>query len=128
MAVVAETKKDLNVFFASMALVFPGYCENCGEKLKNYSPFDRRKQTCHILPKTENGGFPTVATHPQNKVFMCCDSGCYGHSKFDNGDSSDRIKMNVYNLAVERFKTFEHLLTPRERIKAYKYLKIDYVP
>lgn len=119
-----EEKKDLNVFFAEQALIFPKHCENCGEPLNAYSVFDRRKMTCHILQKTSSGGFPTVATHPQNKLFMCCMQGCYGHEKYDNGDASDRIKMPVYSIAVERFKMFEHLLTPREKIKAYKYLNL----
>jgi len=119
-----KIKKDLNVFFAEQALVFPERCEECGDRLNGSTMFDRRKSTCHILPKTASGGFPSVATHPQNKLFMCCMGGCHGHERFDNGDANDRIKMNVYSKAVERFKTFEHLLTPREHVRALKLLKL----
>jgi hypothetical protein len=117
-----ESSKELNVFFADASLVFPVYCENCGEKLLNTGSFTRRSQTCHILPKTASGGFPSVATHPSNKVFMCCFSGCYGHGNWDNQDANKRKSMSVYDLAIERFRKFEHLLTEQEKLKAYKYL------
>lgn len=120
-----EVKKGLNVFFASQALQFPSHCENCERPLLPYTSFDKRKMTCHILPKTAHGGFPSVAIHPSNRIFMCCDDGCYGHGKWDNGDASDRIKMNVYNLAIERFEALKSLLSPKELIKANKYLNIN---
>jgi len=120
-----EVKKGLNVFFAEQALKFPVHCENCNARLHGNTMFDRRKQTCHILPKRNDFGFPSVAVHPQNRVFMCCQTGCYGHERWDNGDAADRIKMAVYPVAVERFKSFEHLLTPKELIKAYKYLNLE---
>lgn len=114
-----EIKKQLNVYFASQALVFPARCENCGEYLDQS---EKRSQTCHILPKSI---FKTVATHPANKIFMCCFSGCYGHAKFDDGDSKTRMSMPVYSLAVERFKSFENDLYLKDKIRAYKYLGLD---
>lgn len=119
-----KVKKDLNVFFASQALIFPESCEECDGRLNGSTMFDRRKSTCHILPKTSSGGFPSIATHPQNKMFLCCMGGCHGHERWDNGNADDRIKMNVYSKAVERFKTFEHLLSPREHERALKLLKL----
>ena len=118
-----EVKQGLNVFFANQALQFPSHCENCGLPLMPKNMWDRRKMTCHILPKSPTNGFPTVAIHPQNRIFMCCDSGGYCHDKWDNGDAQDRIKMPVYNLAIERFESFKSLLTPKELIKAIKYLQ-----
>lgn len=117
-----EVKQGLNVFFANQALQFPFACENCNQPLNARSSWDKRKSTCHILPKSEKSGFPTVAIHASNRVFMCCDAGCYGHDQWDGGDASDRLKMPVYSLAIERFRTFEDLLTSKEKIKAYKYL------
>lgn len=120
-----EVKKGLNVFFASQALEIPRNCENCGRPFQVFSSFDKRKITCHILPKTEHGGFPSVSVHPQNRMFMCCDNGCYGHDRWDHGDAGDRIKMKVYNLAIERFEAFKSLLSPKELIKANKYLNLE---
>lgn len=118
----SEEKKELNVFFACQSLLFPKQCENCGSMLDQSSVFARRSQTCHILPKSI---FKSVSVHPQNKVFMCCFGGCYGHAKFDDGDSKTRKSMLVYKLAIERFRSFENQLTISERIKAYKYLGLD---
>lgn len=120
-----ESAKELNVFFADASLVFPVYCENCGERLLNTGSFTRRSQTCHILPKTASGGFPSVATHPANKVFMCCFHGCHGHGDWDNQDAEKRKKMPVYEKALERFRKFENELTESEKIKAYKYLGLE---
>lgn len=121
-----EVKKKLNVFFAEQSLVFPERCENCGERLDKSSAFSRRSQTCHILPKSENSGFPSVATHPSNKVFMCCFGGCYGHGKYDYNDANTRKSMPVYQLAIERFRSFENHLTEKEKINAYKYLGLSF--
>lgn len=121
----ATFKKDLNVFFASQILVFPKHCENCGHVLDTSSPFAKRSQICHILPKTKNGGFPSIATHPSNKIFMCCFRGCYGHGKYDNGDAETRKSMKVYQIAIERFRSVENELTEKEKMKAYKYLGLD---
>lgn len=119
-------KQERNLFFAEQALVFPVNCENCGRALNPIDNKDRRAMTCHILPKKEgHGGFPSVALHPQNKVFMCWNRGCYGHGQYDNGDASTRIEMAVYQLAVERFRMFEQELTPNEHVRALKYLKLD---
>lgn len=117
-----EGKKALEVFFADASLVFPTTCENCGQKLDNSTAFARKSQTCHILPKTKNGGFPSVASHPSNKVFMCCFNGCNGHGNWDNQDAAKRKTMPVYEIALKRFREFEKELTEPEKIKAYKYL------
>lgn len=119
-----EQKAALNVFFASQSLVIPKRCENCLKPLILNNHWNRRKVSCHILPKSPNSGFPSVSLDPQNMIFMCCDSGCYGHSKWDNGDANDRIKMPVYKIAIERFRNFENELTPKEQVKAYKYLNL----
>lgn len=117
-----KESKELKVFFADAAISFPDRCENCGAKLQKGDLRTRKAQTCHILPKTKNGGFPTVAAHPSNKVFMCCFGGCYGHGNWDNQDSAKRKTMPVYKIALDRFRKFENLLTESEKIKAYKYL------
>jgi len=115
-------KKELNVFFASETLVMPYICDNCDLPLYAFSASDKRACIAHILPKSmkQSVGFPTVSTHPQNKLFLCAKGGC--HSKWDNKGVEDRLNMKVYDLAIQRFNKFKHLLTEAEIIKANKYL------
>lgn len=120
-----DFKNKLNVFFANQSLSFPKICENCGKNLDNSSVFARRSQTCHILPKNKNSGFPSVSDHPENKIFMCCFGGCYGHAKYDNSDAEVRKGMKVYDIAIERFKSLKNHLNQKELFKAYKYLGLD---
>lgn len=114
-------KKELNVFYASQLLEIPKYCENCERPLYINSKWDGRKMTCHILPKSL---FKQLAIHPLNRVFMCCDNGCYGHDKWDNGDALERSQMPVYAIAIGRFNKFKELLIPKDLIKANKYLNL----
>lgn len=118
-----KDKKDpeLEVYFASQAMVMPERCENCGERLDLSDSFSRKAQTCHILPKSI---FTTVKSHPQNKMFMCCFHGCHGHGVWDDNDSVKRKSMKVYKIAIERFNEFESELSEKDKIKAHKYLGI----
>ena len=85
----AEKRKELNVFFANQILALPNNCEECNASLKYWKTSKLIKATiAHILPKRENG-FPSVATHPMNRMFFCPDC----HTNFDNGDSKDAEKM-----------------------------------
>lgn len=117
-----EKDQELEVFFASQSLVMPELCENCGERLDLSTLFSRKAQTCHILPKSL---YKSVKSHPQNKLFMCCFHGCHGHGNWDNLDSTKRKSMDVYELAIKRFRMFENTLSEQELIKAYKYLGLE---
>lgn len=120
-----ESKAALNVFFASQTLLFPTHCENCGIELKIYSSWERRKSTAHILPKSETSGFPEVATHPQNRIFLCCDHGGHCHGNWDNKDAEARKNMKVYNLAIERYELFKSNVKPERQRKARIYLGLE---
>jgi hypothetical protein len=119
-----KRKADLNVFFASQTLVMPFLCDNCRQPLYAFSSLEKRAVIAHILPKSnkQSVGFPTVATHPQNKMFLCAKGGC--HHRWDNKWAEDRQNMACYALALERFEQFKNLLTPEEIIKATKYLNL----
>lgn len=119
-----EFKAELNVFFASQTLVMPFICDNCKQPLYAFSNFEKRACIAHILPKSakQSVGFPTVATHPKNKLFLCAKGGC--HDRYDKKGAEDRAAMNCYPLALERFEQFKSLLTEQELQKAYKYLNI----
>lgn len=119
-----KRRNDLNVFFASQALQIPDRCENCGERLHATDHLERRAMIAHILPKSPNSGFPEVAIHPQNKMFLGPRCGC--HPAWDNGDSNDRKKMACYSIALERFELFKHLIPDNKLPKAYTYLGIKW--
>lgn len=105
-------KNELSVYFANQTLVMPATCENCNSSLTSTKNFHPRAPIAHILPKRKNGGFPSVATHPQNKLFLCLDC----HTKFDN-DGKDKVKqMPVFQLAIERLKEFVHLITEKREL------------
>lgn len=116
-----KKRKDLSVFFASQLLQVPSFCEECGESLlpwKNSKIF-QRAIIAHILPKRENGGFPSVATHPQNRMFYCPDC----HTDFDNKGAAHAAGMKSLPVMRERYQEFKNSLTEAERMRVPEYLK-----
>lgn len=117
-----ETKKELNVFFASQILEIPSNCEECGNDLrylranKNFA----RSLVAHILPKRPVGGFPTVATHPLNRMFYCPDC----HTDFDNKGIDFAKQLKSLPLMISRFNQFKDLLSPQDLARVPKYLII----
>lgn len=113
-------KQKLTDFFDSLKV--PDKCQECGQKLITYNKFARRSVCCHILPKFK---FESIAMNPLNILFMGADflGGCCDHDIFDNS-VSNRIKMNVYPLVLERFDMLKPLLTLAETLKAMEYLGI----
>lgn len=121
-----KAKLDLTVFFASQIRVMPFLCDNCNQPLYAFTDFEKRACIAHILPKNEKHGFPTVALHPANKMFLCGKGGC--HSFYDNATPAERSQMPCFSLAMEGFNVFRDILTIPDKIRAYKYLNIDYNP
>ena len=116
-----EYKKELNVFFASQILQIPATCENCKTDIRFWRNDKRfsRSLVAHILPKRKIGGFPSVGTHPKNRVFLC--PTC--HTDFDNKGAEYAEKMPVLNIMRERFNEFKDILTKSELERVPKYLK-----
>lgn len=115
-----NVKKDLTVFFASQILEAPDYCENeCGTSIVYFRNIRSRVIVAHILPKRKNGGFPTVATHPKNRVFLCPDC----HTDFDNKGADFARTMPALKIMRERFAEFGKLLTVGEFMRVPDYLK-----
>lgn len=110
----------LNIFFASQLLEAPDLCENeCGKSIVYFKNIRSRVIVAHILPKRENGGFPSVADHPKNRVFLCPDC----HTNFDNLGSDFAKTMPALDLMRERFKEFSGVLTVSEFTRVPDYLK-----
>jgi len=91
-------------------------CWECGDFI---SPSDYRNSTAHIFPKSENSGFPSVASNEWNFVVAGVRCGC--HNKTHRLDTFS--KMSIFPTAVARFHKFSHLITER---KKYLDLFIEY--
>ena len=105
-------KKDLNVYFASQILQIPATCENCGCDIRWQREKHPRMLVAHILPKRKSGGFPSVATHPLNRVFLCPDC----HTQMDNKGEDFVKKMKIYPIMIERLKKFAHCITEKTEL------------
>ena len=100
----AEQKEEgtpawkLVLFYASAAieLAKKPFCENCGAFI---SPAYYRAATAHILPKKEDYGFPSVAAHPKNRLFL--GGGCGCHNLTHRWDTFS--KMKVWPVSVKLF-------------------------
>lgn len=79
-------------------------CENCGMEIKYPGP----KNVAHILPKSK---FKSVMTEDSNVMYLCSGldrqdgEGC--HDIYDGGWNRAML-MDVWKIAVKRFKEFEH--------------------
>jgi hypothetical protein len=114
---------DINDFFDKMAESMPYNCQGCHKPLYAFTKKMKRCVTSHILPKAV---FESVATEPDNILFLGTSllGVCECHNRWDDKGAEDRAKLPFYNLALERFEKFKHLLTDKELIQAYKYLNI----
>ena len=114
-----QKKSELNIFFASQILKIPATCENCANDIRYWRQINPRMLVAHILPKRENGGFPNVATHPLNRVFLCPDC----HTNFDNKGESFAMQMKALPIIIERFNGFKNLLSLSDLQRIPNYLK-----
>ncbi len=118
-----KDKKAKAEWFGAQALAAPSTCENCGVGLQPTINFHPRGHICHILPKTKQGGCPSVATHPQNRWFGCltCHTG-YDKAMAEK-DFNVIIQMKVWPKILERFRQVEPHIAPGERKNVPEVLK-----
>ena len=90
---------NLELYFklAATELAKMPYCMECGEFIPSWA---YRSATAHILPKRKEFGFPSVASNPLNRLFLCGINGC--HDKTHTWATFETMK--VWPLAVESFK------------------------
>lgn len=115
-----ERGKELNVYFANQVLTMPERCEESGQLLPRSPAWMRRACIAHILPKRPDYGFPSVATHPQNRVFLHPDI----HTNMDNLGESYIVKMKCFPLMKERVAQLIPLLTSEERNRLPKCFEL----
>lgn len=109
---------ELKVFFASQARVFPDKCEESGQPLPKSPAWLKKACIAHILKKRADFGFPSVATHPSNKIFLHPDI----HSNMDNLGKDYILKMKSLPVMKERVKILLPFLTPEELNRVPDYL------
>lgn len=114
-----KTAKEMNLFFASQIPEIPDCCEECGESLKWQKQNMFKSIIAHILPKRPVGGFPSVATNPNNRMFFCL----ICHGTFDNKGEDYAPTMNCFNLMCERFMMFEDQLSESDKQRLPYYFK-----
>lgn len=115
-----DDKKERDQFFESLTI--PALCQECDKPLIAFNSFARRSVSSHILPKAY---FKSVATNPLNIMFLGAGflGGCDCHGQWDT-NVDNRVKMKVYDLAVKRFRQFQHLLNQDELNSALDYLNL----
>lgn len=113
-----DDKKLQNVWFASQILQIPHNCEECNKSLGALKSWKPKIIIAHILPKRKEYGFPSVACHPQNRMFYCWDC----HTDFDNKGHDHAKQLKSLPLMRERFLQFKDDLTERELARVPDYL------
>ena len=107
-----KTAKEMNLFFASQIPEIPDCCENCGDSLRWQKQNNFKSIIAHILPKRKVGGFPSVATNPNNRVFLCL----ICHHNMDDLGKDFVLKMNCFDLIIERLRKFVHLIKENKEL------------
>lgn len=110
----SKKKDDLKVYYAAQALAAPSKCENCGRNLQATINFHPRAHIAHIIPKTKQGGCPSIATHPQNKWFGCLDCHTFYDKSYFQHDYDIIEQMPVWPKLIERFKLFKQEIKQAE--------------
>lgn len=82
-------KKALDKWFIAAIEQMPRHCEECDERLINFAPWALKSFIAHVLAKRL---FKSVATHPDNKVYLC--TQC--HTNFDNWGEDKVRKMKIF--------------------------------
>ena len=108
---------ELKVFFASQALTFPDKCEESGQPLPKSPAWMKKACIAHILPKRPDFGFPSVAMHPSNVIFLHADI----HSNMDNLGADYVKKMKSLPVMKERVAILLPFLTEEELNRVPEY-------
>lgn len=120
---VKEAEMKLYWMLAINELAKNPFCQECGavipNKKQNWTTgvmeetnVFYRAATAHVLPKRDNYGFPSVASNPNNRLFL--GSGCGCHQRYDKS-WEDAAQMKVFPIAIEKFKLLYPLIHSSER-------------
>lgn len=106
--------KKLGDWFVIQKTQIPEHCEECGNSISRL----KRSEfwtTCiaHIVPKKPTK-YPSVATHPLNRMFFCD----FCHNRFDNKGLSEISKFKSIQIIKKRFSKVYDAMSKDERNKA----------
>lgn len=118
-AVKRQEKQARGVYFANQIQQAPTHCENCGHPLAGTKAINAAAIVCHILPKSEQQGVPSVATHPLNRWFGCGDC----HTDYDNKGATYVQSMPVFPVLKERVRQFYNDIAPGELRRVPEYFR-----
>lgn len=100
-----------------------GTCQcGCGQPSQKKDDIYFRHCCAHILPKSEEDGFPSVALHPLNCVERRFWGGC--HTNMDEGGMDKWPNMADWEDIKEKFYVLAPLLTDEERKKKF-YTRLE---
>jgi len=83
-------------------------CAECGAWIP---PAFYRAAIAHVLPKRKEYGFPSVARHPLNKMFLGAGCGC--HKKYDD-TWEGASQMKIWSTAIIIFVEIYPFIHPDE--------------
>lgn len=109
-----KVKNNLSSWFNVQKSQIPNFCEECGESLEMLVNSSYWTTTiAHIVPKRANK-YPSVATHPLNRMFYC--DHC--HNRFDNLGLSEIESFKSLPVIKKRFLKIYESMTDEEQNKA----------
>lgn len=117
-AIKRETKKDLKAWYEIQITQSPENCENCGTNLASTVMKHPHGHICHIVPKTEHGGCPSVSTHPMNRWFGCWDC----HNIYDKEPAEIVATMVIIPIVKKRLRLFVKEIAPAEQRRVPSFL------
>lgn len=124
---VREVDAELDRWFEEGRLEMTGICMNCGQPTCKYDDLYYRHSLSHILQKKDgNGGFPSVRTHPKNRLELCFWAPNSCHTNYDNGILKIS-EMSCRNIIIDRVIQMYPLIDEEERKNIPEILR-QYLP
>lgn len=106
-------------FFQDSIKQAPRKCQECGNSLAATIAINAAAIVAHILPKRKNGGCPSVANHPLNKVYLCGDC----HTNMDNKGARFVTKMKLFAFMKDCVAKMWAVIAPEEQKNVPEYFK-----
>lgn len=103
--------EELAEWFIQRVAEQTGVCMECNGSTISELYVHQKACVAHVLAKRDTM-FPSVATHPENALELCTINGC--HDRYDKS-WEDASKMNVWPIAVAKFKKILPFIEPSER-------------
>lgn len=105
-------------WFQARRKTLTGTCQcGCGQPSQKNDDMYFRHCCCHVFPKSEESGFPSIALHPMNCVERRFWGGC--HTNMDEAGMDKWVNFADWPDIKERFHVLAPLLTEEERKRKF---------